>query len=618
MKHAEGTVHQKRPLEAMEAPEPLEPLEPHKPLEARLAEHAAIERILNAYLRENGIFDPRVQPDQKQLSIPLTDGAMFRLDLPNTGVSLAGEMSFWSRGGQHAYGTSFYQTTGSSYQKVEGWQLIHFILDELSCLEKNEDIRLQKKGELLLNIQNSVQKTESYLRYFLLQQKTRHPSHGFLPSEQSLFRGHPFHPTPKSSEGFAKGELHRFAPELGASFQLHYLAVSPELIVEEWIQAPEGDSQEACIPQGVRKAAASKAERGREHYKLLPCHPWQAHYLSSREPFRSLFLAGKITDLGPLGERTYPTSSVRTVWEPGHCCQYKLPLHVRITNFVRVNTQEQIKRTMDAAKIVRHEQEAFYTERLQVLMEYGYRSISLPDVPPQENDLFMQECAVVFRENPPELMGKESPAFVVGSLMETPPGETEPALFRAMRDHEESRLPDLGDWFRQYLAISMLPILSLFAEMGVSLEAHAQNSLVKLENGWPVKLYVRDLEGISVDRQVAIGKGWVGGLVDADSPVLYTREQAWLRLQYYFFVNHLGYVVRTLAKYGGQDESAFWSIVRNTLLEQRQRLLSKRMADCIDALLHDQTLPAKANLVSIFQRRGESPLYVDIPNPIRC
>lgn len=99
MKHAEGTVHQKRPLEAMEAPEPLEPLEPHKPLEARLAEHAAIERILNAYLRENGIFDPRVQPDQKQLSIPLTDGAMFRLDLPNTGVSLAGEMSFWSRGG---------------------------------------------------------------------------------------------------------------------------------------------------------------------------------------------------------------------------------------------------------------------------------------------------------------------------------------------------------------------------------------------------------------------------------------------------------------------------------------------------------------------------------------
>ncbi|MEJ8545269.1 IucA/IucC family protein [Brevibacillus borstelensis] len=600
MKHAEGIAFQKRPLEAL------------------WAEHAAIERVLNAYLRENGIFDPRVQPDQKQLSIPLAAGAMFRLDLTSTGVSLAGEMTFWSRGGQHAYGSSFYQATESSYRRIDGWQLIHFILEELSHLEKNEEIRLQKKSELLMHIQNSVQKTEGYLRHFLLRRQTRQPSSGFLSSEQSLFFGHPFHPTPKSSAGFAERDLHRFAPELGASFPLHYLTVSPELIAEEWMEHPEAGGAEACIPQPVREAAAAQADRGQKDYKLLPCHPWQARYLSSHEQLRGLFLEGKIADLGPMGDDVYPTSSVRTVWEPAHCCQFKLPLHVRITNFIRVNTREQIKRTMDAAKIVLQEKNAFHNERFRVLMEYGFRSISLPELPPSENDLLMQECAVVFRENPPELRYEDSPVFVVGSLMEAPPGETEPALFRAMRENDSRRLPDLADWFRQYLSISMLPVLSLFSETGVSLEAHAQNSLVRLESGWPVKLYVRDLEGISVDRETALGKGWVGTLVDADSPVLYSREQAWRRLQYYFFVNHLGYVARTLAKYGGQDESAFWSIARNTLLEQRKRPLSERMAGCIDALLHGKTMPAKANLVSIFQRRGESPLYVDIPNPIRC
>lgn len=585
--------------------------------EAVWAEQAAVERILNAYLRETGLFDPRVKQPIDLLPSLQEGGTMFLLLLSISGVTLAGEMIFWSASGQHAYGSTFYRVKDALQEKITGQQVIELILDELSFLEKDEASRLQKKAELLQHIQNSMQKTEIYLCHANSRANQQKETQGFLQSEQSLYYGHPFHPTPKSSEGFTKQDLHQYAPELGASFVLHYLAVDPSLIQEAWIESADGvEPAITSIPRAIGELAEAKLGKTHASYKLLPCHPWQVRYLSQQTHLQPLFQAGKIIDLGPLGEKVYPTSSVRTVWDPAHAFFYKLPLQVRITNFIRVNTLEQVQRTLDAARVVAQVKDHLVHQRFQVVMEYGYRSLFVQEIEHSDNEQVIEASTVVFRENLEDFRSEEAAVYVVGSLMETPPGTAEPALFGMMRQSHCGELPDLGTWLRQYLTISMLPILRIFAETGISLEAHAQNSLVKLEKGMPAKLYVRDLEGISISREEALRHGWVEKLVAADSPVLYPEEEAWFRLHYYFFVNHLGYVVRTLARYGGQDEAVFWQEVRQVLLEERERAASERMLKYVDDLLTRETLPAKANLMSRFQRRGETPLYVNIPNPI--
>ena len=56
-----------------------------------------------------------------------------------------------------------------------------------------------------------------------------HAPNPFLAAEQSLRFGHPFHPAPKASRGFTPPISTAYAPELGASFPLHWLAVDPAL-----------------------------------------------------------------------------------------------------------------------------------------------------------------------------------------------------------------------------------------------------------------------------------------------------------------------------------------------------------------------------------------------------
>jgi siderophore synthetase component len=316
---------------------------------------------------------------------------------------------------------------------------------------------------------------------------------------------------------------------------------------------------------------------------------------------------GEIISLGLLGPNVYPTSSVRTVWDPAGGYGFKLPLHVRITNLLRENNSEQTRRTMDAARVLRHLQGQLGADSFQILSETGYSSVrfaSPNECPP---------CfTVIYR---PMAVDNET-TFVMASLLESYPGGAEPKLIQAIRQSNRGRLPDLSAWLERYLQISMLPMLRLLAHRGISFEAHLQNSLLSIRQGWPAIYYVRDLEGVSIDRKLAERAGWIGTLLAPDSPVLYDEAEAWMRTKYYFFVNHLGSLVHTLSASQKEDEEHGWRIVRE-LLQQEKTVARGRLLAYIEELLEGDHLPAKANFISCFLKRGETPLFVDIPNPIK-
>jgi len=598
-----------------------------------MAEAAAMERLLNAYLRETETFNPTINPDHPAwMGLPLSvretiqqQGMPMRIELKVTGGTIWGAVRYQSPFGHHRYGSAFWveedMKGGAKGRPIQNAiEMAGFLLREMATHHAGSGNADERIRMMLDQIRNSIRKTEQYVRSRLQRDRSLWDFTGedrMLAAEQSLVYGHPFHPTPKSAEGFEPDDLSRYAPEMGASFALHYFAADPELVEEVFLRYAD----ETLFPDPVLQAAKRKLGPERQHFKLLPVHPWQAQHVKQWPTVQQLIRSGQLVDLGELGNRVYPTSSVRTVWDPDHVFIFKLPLNVRITNFVRVNPPEQVQRTVDAGRVLARLNGQIPYAGFTVLLEDGYRTLSLKEAMPEMRKRLAESFAVIFRENPMFHSGEkrtQAAPTVVAALLEQPPSAAEAPIWEAVRLSAETEqvLPErshVQKWLTQYLEISLVPILWLFLEHGVSMEAHVQNAMVTIQDGWPVHFYVRDLEGVSISRE-RVGKNLLTDVAE-NSPALYSDHEAWHRLKYYVFVNHLGHLIHTLAYHGQTDEVSLWRTVGEVLRDSGLFASSERKPYLMD-LLEGKSLPAKANWISCFQKRGETPLYVNIPNPL--
>jgi siderophore synthetase component len=152
---------------------------------------------------------------------------------------------------------------------------------------------------------------------------------------------------------------------------------------------------------------------------------------------------------------------------------------------------------------------------------------------------------------------------------------------------------------------------------GIGLEAHTQNSLVALDDGWPARFVARDLEGTSLNRDNPRLGARFGAVVAADSPAYYGEAEVWQRFAYYVLVNHVGQLVATLAEHLGPSEAELWSVAGAMLADEAVRHGADPAAAPLRHLLDASELPAKANLVSVLEGHGERPTWVGVPNPLR-
>ncbi|WP_410513167.1 IucA/IucC family protein [Paenibacillus sp. BR2-3] len=596
------------------------------------AQIATTERLLNAYLRETGKFDPILQPDDpkcKCLPSSILDeisrqGTPMSVALESTGVIIFGAFTYFSVFGHHRYGFSFWikhLQCGDLLQVQSCKELAEVLLNELASSANISPQQTDLKETLLFQLENSLEKTSTYVeRSFREGQSLWNlaAEERFYSAEQSLVYGHPFHPAPKSSQGFSAEDLLQYAPEMGASFVLNYFACAPEIIQESFLHTEKLDP--SWFSPKVIEAVKQHLGPSWQQYRLIPCHPWQAEHLKKWPEVQNLLDTGRLVDLGLLGDRVYPTSSVRTVWDPQHKYFFKLPLNVRITNFIRVNPLEQLERTMDASRVLRYLSEQLPFSEFTILHEEGYRTLAPDSVTPEQRERLAESFGFIVRENPTASPDNKEVPLVVASLLEQPPHANEPPIIEAVR-MAACQYPDLNqgefleNWLKQYLDISLVPLLWLFIEHGVSIEAHVQNSIVALRDGWPVHFYVRDLEGVSIGHKRAREQAMFNHRIAEQSPVLYTEEEAWDRFKYYVVVNHLGHLIHTLAYYGSTDEMALWKVVAEVV--QTSSLLQKSVnSSYLLDLIENEGLPAKANFISCFHQRGERPLYVTIPNPL--
>ncbi|HYH49155.1 MAG TPA: IucA/IucC family protein, partial [Acidimicrobiia bacterium] len=564
---------------------------------AELAEHATTERLVNCFLRESGVE-------------PVLVGATATIPFTRSRRAVVGSMAYHSPIGHHRFRPGFTLRTGEPVKRAE---LAALIARELSP----EGATSEAEGFAGL-VADSAAKSRLFLERLPVTGTVDpwHAPNPFLAAEQSLRVGHPFHPAPKASAGFSADDVERYAPELGASFPLCWFAVDPRRLQEDRL----GTVRSLDPPTALGDAAAALLGRDRAAWPLLPCHPWQAEHLAQLPTVRDLIAGGQLVALGPLGPEAHPTASVRTVWDPTSGRQFKLPLSVRITNFVRENTDEQVRRSLDASRVLAALGDLAAAVdgppgAFGVLHELGFRRLRAPEgCPTAEAEALGAATAVLYREGPP-IAGAASP-MVVAALLEPDPFDGVPPIVRAVQQTGRGDDAVLG-WFRRYLEVVLRPLTRLLVRHGIGLEAHTQNSLIALDDGWPARFVVRDLEGASLNRDHAGLLRNSAAVLSADTAALYDEAEVWRRFTYYVVVNHLGQLVATLSEHLGPGEPELWGLAGALLADEAVRHGADPAGAPLRRLLDGAELPAKANLRSVLGGHGENPTWIGLPNPLR-
>jgi siderophore synthetase component len=573
----------------------------------QIAETATFQSFANCYLREVNPGVPAVHRltgcsvECIEWSLPRQQ-LLLRAEL--TSSSLCGPQHFgrvWCRG-----------TPDSPWRQIEWMSALHSLVHE--TYRQVDDDRVDAlrsfELELLMRVLDSYQQTSLFIAKALPAPVT---GESFLEAEQSLVFGHWLHPTPKSRQGMTYWQQDSYAPELRGRFKLHYFAAKMDHVRHASarpIQAHE-------ITRSLADGAGQTLAVGGDEY-LLPMHPLQAEALLLDPDIQALQRDGGLRHIGPAGALFAATSSVRTVYSAGEEWMLKFSLPVRITNSVRRNRRQELEAGVAMAKLIDRIGFATRSENFRIIQDPAYITL---DIPGRNESGF----EVILRENP--FQGdKGNGVITVAALTADPLPGVASRLERVIRRHAMKAAEPLSSacliWFQHYLLCAVEPLIRLYDDYGVALEAHQQNSLLNIGTGYPSASYYRDNQGFYLsDRYRSLLCRHVPE-TEAIASLYFPQSEIHDRFAYYLIVNQVFSIISRMGHDGLCDESLLLRMLR-THLERCAVKMTGAGRDFVRHVLDLPTISSKANLttrlfdVDELQSHNTPTLYRSMPNPLR-
>ncbi|MCX5310209.1 IucA/IucC family siderophore biosynthesis protein [Streptomyces sp. NBC_00154] len=558
------------------------------------ADTAGVENLLRCWVRENDL--PR--PDRDTLRIPL----------PASGTALLVPVLYWSATGWHRFGQPALEDAPDGAPTTDAVTVAALLGREA---DQNEG------ADMVARVADSVRRTAGFIA-----ERRRTPTAPadadlFLTAEQSLLLGHPLHPSPKSREGLSEAESRLYSPELHGSFPLHWMAVDRSVL------ATESSWTEGGRPVAAEDLVAQHAEGLHlpQNTAPIPLHPWQARELSHRPEVAALLDAKLLHDLGPHGKRWYPTSSVRTVHQPGADVMLKLSLGVRITNSRRENLRKELHRGVEVHRLLRSglaTQWHAVHPGFDIVRDPAWLAVDTPDGEP------VPGLDVMLRHNPFHPLDD---AVCIAGLTAPRPWPDRPGVHSRLADvvvrlaaaTGRSKGAVAAEWFLRYLDRVVRPVLWLDATAGVALEAHQQNTLVLLDaDGWPVGGRYRDNQGyyFRESHRAALEHRLPG--IGAASDTFVSDSVTDERFAYYLGINNLFGLIGAFGSQRLADEQVLIAALRR-FLGGVTGLGTPLPAQ----LLENPNLRCKANLLTRLHGLDElvgpvdtQSVYVTIANPL--
>lgn len=596
-----------------------------------VADAATTECLLRCWVRETG----RTRPSGGVLRVALGDG-----------LCLTAPVRYWSPTGRHRFGAArLVAEIGTGGHPVDSVTIAALLARESG--RAGGAAASRHTADLAARVADSARRTARFVAERREAPAAPEGTSPFLDAEQALILGHPLHPSPKSREGLGDAESAAYSPELRGAFRLHWVAVAREFVAAD---SATGESATEIVTR-LRGTDASGAALP-PGTAALPLHPWQARELMHHPRAQELLEQGVLHDLGPAGDPWQPTSSVRTVHQPGSPWMLKLSLGLRITNSKRENLRKELRRGVEVHRLL----EAGLGAELRaahrgfdILRDPAWIGADLPAADPRPASAltgigagFSAGAAVgapapsplpaldtVVRQSP---FGAADRALCTAGLIAERPW-LDPGTGTAARSRLGETLHRLcalsgrplaavaDEWFRRYLRAVALPLLWLDGTAGIALEAHHQNSLVLLDqDGWPQGGRYRDNQGyyFRESRAAELDARLAGAGKESDTFV--PDAVADERFCYYLGVNHLFGLIGAFGAQGLADESALLASLRAFLGSAAAGATGSSLPGL---LLDSPSLRCKANLLTRLHGLDElvgpvdgQSVYVTVTNPL--
>lgn len=577
---------------------------------SEIAEHASFQALVNTYLREvdEGIwFSPRQWCTRHPGAAQVSAQRIVELTLAHQRIHLALVVDYVSLVGRHHISAVQIQQASDSWQTIDFFPAAVFLINELYTRAGQTSALKQKHIELLLRLTESVQLMTRYLQ--ARQGDDTLVGDSFIESEQSLLYGHWLHPTPKSRQGMAEWLQESYSPELGGQFQLHYFAVKSCYVKQDSVAAQDAET--------ILRGVLGNGIAGLEDYVIVPTHPLQAQWLLHQDYIQQAITAGWIHDLGRQGLNFTATSSVRTVYSEQWPWMLKFSIPVKITNSLRLNHYPELLAGRVMASLLQRCGFVQKYPQFQIIDDPAYLTVQLPGRMESGFEL-------IIRSNP--FVGEQQTGIhSIAALVQDPlPGFKSrlSLLIDALAVQEQRPRAQIArDWFERYLDCSIIPLVRLYEEQGIALEAHQQNSLLDVRTGYPIRYFYRDNQGfyLSPTHREALTNIEPG--VRHTPELFYDDDMICDRFSYYLIINQLNSVIYRMGFDQLVDESVLLSCVRQRLNELENELqgTGKRF---LQRLLQNSTIPCKANLLTrlhdIDELTAELELavYTQIKNPL--
>ncbi len=586
----------------------VEPLKNHK----TIAEQATMQSFLNCYLRETRNFEEIENEPGNHLNGQQVDRTI-KCVLQNQAIEVIIPVRYWSLTGRHLFAYPiFYRSSGDEVlNQLDYITLVSLITKELLIEQKREDAEDEFMLRVILSCRNVTKYIEGRLDD---SERLSDANFSYIEAEQSLLFGHLMHPTSKSKQGITEEEEHLYSPELNGEFQLHYFLADPSIVVQD---SSLEESAAAIVREELEESGQAYRLGDKEGDVFLPTHPLQAKHLIEREDVQSLIAKGLLAYIGPMGKKFTATSSFRTVYSKESKFMFKFSVPIKITNSLRVSQKKELDRGVEVSRLLDSEVGQDLRgrfDRFHIMEDPAYLNLDL--------DGDSTGFEVIIRENP--FYENDNDASLIAGLCQDQPygGKTKIQAVIENLAHQEGRSTEEVslDWFDRYLSISLDPILWLYETYGIALEAHQQNSVLKLDGGYPGTFYYRDNQGYYYSESKA--DLLVTQLPDLNrkSNTICSDEVAEERLRYYFFINHLFGLINGFGVSGLITEEKLLQLLRNRL---EKHLDEGTAVGLIDSLINVPVLPCKANLLTRFHDMDElvgsletQSVYTMIRNPI--
>ncbi|MGW5849695.1 IucA/IucC family protein [Streptomyces sp. NPDC055254] len=575
----------------------------HGPDARGAAEHAHIEALLRCWLLETGT--------------PVEAGPL-RIELPTAGLTLVTEVTHRSPTGWHRFGPTLLEGPGGPLGDTADPVTTVALLSTEAAVRGGSRPGGVPAGEIADLVERTAESVRRVTSFIADRRENPQPPpgvDGFLDAEQALLLGHLNHPAPKSRDGISDRDAAAFSPELRGSFRLHWFSADASVVSHDAVdKAPSLAGRDTVAL--LAELAGRRPDDGRV---LVPAHPWQARDLLHRPRIAALVASGALEPLGELGPEWWPTSSVRTVYRPGADVMLKLSLGLRLTNSRRESTRTELRRGLEINRLLDagHADSTFEAHPgFAITRDPAWLAVDEPGRP-QGPEVTGLDVAV--REVPD---GIADLRCLVGLVA------PRPGLGRSTLGSLVSHLGAgaAEQWTADYTDKVLVPMLHLYAATGIGLEAHQQNTLVRLDGrGRVTGAVFRDNQGYYL---AASHLPRLLRRLGADSSTLAVVDDTLVddRLSYYLLRNQALSVVGCLAVDGLADERDLLAVLVDRLRAALPDLAGAGPGG--DRLarrwLEADTLPCKGNLLTRLHGIDEvlAPLdaqsvYLDAPNPLQ-